>query len=160
MSLLLVACGAQSPAASPVADSAAALTSLRSADSALQVAVGARDTAATIAWYADGAVMMPVAEPLVEGRAAIMEEWIKVFGIPGFQNTSRLVTADASGGMGYTRGTYDTAMMGADGTPVMERGKWVSVWKRQADGSWRIVVDIFNTDAPPPLHQESVTKKP
>ncbi len=156
--VLVPACKArQSEAAS---DPAQALSALRSADSLVQAAVVARDAEGTASYYADDAVLMPVAESIVEGRAAILTEWRHVFGIPGFANHARLVAAEVSvtGDLGYTRGTYESPMRGPDGQPLLERGKWVSVWKRQADGQWRIVVDIFNTDTPPPVHAPSTVK--
>jgi uncharacterized protein (TIGR02246 family) len=123
-------------------------------------AIAARDPERTVAFYADDAVVMPVAEPIVEGRAAILEEWRHVFGIPGYASHSRLVASAVStaGDLGYTRGTYDSPMLGPGGKPVVERGKWVSVWKRDTDGRWRIVIDIYNTDTPPPEHQPSTAE--
>ena len=131
--------------------------SLRTADSALTAAIAARDTGRTASFYEDDAELLPVAEPAVTGREAIRRKWAEFFGIPGFSNQSRLTQLDVStdGTLAYTRGTYETAMTGTDGQPTVERGKWVTVWRRQSDGSWRIVQDISNTDTPPPDHQES-----
>lgn len=158
-SLLMVAAACGTPS-NDAPDAAAALSSLRAADSSLQAAVAARDAERTAAFYTNDAVLMPVAEPIVEGRAAILDEWRHVYGIPGFANRSRLVAADVStvGDLGYTRGTYESPMLGPGGQQVVERGKWVSLWKREADGRWRIVVDIFNTDTPPPDHQPSTAR--
>lgn len=157
--MVAAACGTPSNYAP---DAAAALSSLRAADSSLQAAVAARDAERTAAFYTNDAVLMPVAEPIVEGRAAILEEWRHVYGIPGFANSSRLVAAEVStvGDLGYTRGTYESPMLGPGGQQVVERGKWVSLWKREAGGRWRIVVDIFNTDTPPPDHQPSTAGGP
>ena len=106
-------------------------------------------------------MLMPVAESIVAGRASILTEWRHVFGIPRHVSHARLVVAEvsATGDLGYTRGTYESPMRGLDGQQPLERGKWVSVWKRQADGQWRLNVDIFNTDTPPPIHAPS-TEKP
>ena len=155
-----VACGT-----APSGDAASTtktLSELRTADSTVSTAIAARDAERTATHYADDAVLMPVAEPIVEGRAAILEEWRHVFGIPGYASNSRLVASavSAAGDLGYTRGTYESPMLGIGGKPVTERGKWVSVWKRGIDGKWRIVLDIYNTDAPPPDHQPSTAKRP
>jgi ketosteroid isomerase-like protein len=154
-------CGSNAPQReAPIAfDSARAVASLRAADSALTAAVDAKDPARTAGFYAADATLLPVAEPLVAGRAAIEREWAKVFGIPGFRNQARITQVEVArdGSLAYTRGTYETEMADANGAPVVERGKWVTVWRRDSTGDWRIVADIFNTDAPPPLHQESTT---
>ena len=141
----------------PRPDRAELERSLRRADSTLTAAIAARDLDRTTALYDENAELLPVAEPVVAGREAIRREWADIFGIPGFASTATLTRVDVSddGTLGYTRGSYETTMTGTDGRPTVERGKWVTVWRRQSDGTWRIVQDITNTDSPPPDHQES-----
>ena len=151
--LLLVSFGAC--AHTPRVDRAGAEQSLRAWDAALQQAVSARDLHAIVAFYADDAVLLPAAEPAVSGKSAIREEWHHILSIPDFASKSALTHLDiaASGDLGYTAGTYVATLRGEDGNIVTEPGKWVSVWKRQGDGTWRIVVDTYNTDIPPPDHK-------
>lgn len=160
MLTVAIMAGCAEPKAPSGTTNAEALASLRASDSTLQLAVAALDAERAVELYAEDAVVMPVAEPLIEGRAAIRAYWEHVFGIPGFTNSSRLVALETSsdGTMGYTRGTYESPMAGIDGARVIERGKWVSLWKRQRNGDWRIAVDIFNTDSVPPDHQESTAE--
>jgi ketosteroid isomerase-like protein len=39
-------------------------------------------------------------------------------------------------------------MNDAKGKPITSRGKYATMWKKQADGNWRAVVDISNSDLP------------
>jgi quercetin dioxygenase-like cupin family protein len=65
---------------------------------------------------------------------------------PGFslQWTPGKGDVSASGDLGYTAGTYASTMGGAS-----EQGKYVTVWKKQSDGKWKVSDDIFNADAAP-----------
>jgi uncharacterized protein (TIGR02246 family) len=132
-----------------------ARAAVRAADSTLQAAVASRDLERIAAFYAEDAALLPTAEPMVLGRAAIRAEWAHVLGIPDFRNTAvvRRIDAAESGDLAYSMGTYVATMQGEDGTRVTEPGKWLSVWRKQADGTWRIVVDTYNTDIPPPDHK-------
>jgi ketosteroid isomerase-like protein len=134
-----------------------AVAEIKAADASLSNAVAKRDLERIVSFYADEAVQMPTAEQIGTGKEAIRAEWKHVLGIPGFESKSALKQVDASrsGDMGYTRGTYTSRMVGRDGSVVTEPGKWVSIWKKQDDGNWRIVVDTFNTDIMPPIHAES-----
>ena len=129
--------------------------SLRASDEALQNAVAARDLDAIMTFYADDAVLLPTAEPIVSGRAAIEEEWRHILSIPDFANKSALTKIEiaTSGDWAYTMGTYVATMRGEDGNITTEPGKWVSIWKRQRGGKWKIAVDTYNTDIPPPDHK-------
>jgi len=136
-------------------DSTNAMQAIRAADTAMSKAVAERNLEVIVSFYAEEAVLLPTAEPIVVGKSSIREEWQHILSIPNFQNKSTLTKIDVSGGgdMAYSMGTYLTTMLGENGKPVTEPGKWLSVWKRQADGSWRIVVDTYNTDIPPPDHK-------
>ena len=134
-----------------------ARTAIKAADEALQQAISKGELERIASFYADDAVLLPMAEPIVTGKEAIRAEWRHVLGIPGMQNVSALKHVDVSrsGDLGYTRGTYTSRMAGPKGEPLTEPGKWVSIWKKQSDGQWRIVVDTYNTDTMPPVHAPS-----
>jgi ketosteroid isomerase-like protein len=149
--LLTSAACRRGEADTPVSD----LESLRATDRALQQAIAAKDLERTVSFYAADASVLPVAEPIVTGADAIRKEWAHIFAIPGFKSTSTLTKSDVASGeqLAYTQGSYETELETKDGKIATERGKFVSVWKKQADGSWKIVADIYNTDAPPPVHK-------
>ena len=152
---LAVLCGLAACGPHTNGSRAEALQAVRAADVAVQKAVAARDLEQIVSFYAEDAVMMPTAEPEVVGKAAIRREWQHVLAIPDFRNEQVLTRVEVAeaGDMAYSAGTYRAVMRGEDGQLVTEPGKWLSVWKRQADGAWKIVVDTYNTDIPPPDHK-------
>jgi ketosteroid isomerase-like protein len=50
--------------------------------------------------------------------------------------------------MGYTLGTFVFQMSLPDGSTLTDNGKFTTIWKKQADGSWKVAVDTFNSDVP------------
>lgn len=71
--VLGLACDARPSRVTP--DPAEARAALQTADSLVQAAIVARDAGRTASFYAEQAVLMPVAESIIEGRAAILAEW-------------------------------------------------------------------------------------
>ena len=149
LSLFLPSCAQKKAPDQTVANSIEAI------DSALTQAVAARDLDKIVSFYAEDAVLMPTAEPIVSGKAAIREEWHHILSIPDFQNKSVLTRSLVSkgGDLAYSMGTYVATLRGENDQLVNEPGKWLTVWARQGDGSWLIVADIYNTDIPPPDHK-------
>jgi uncharacterized protein (TIGR02246 family) len=133
----------------------AAINDLRGLDAKLGQAIDAKDASAIASFYADDAILMPTAEPVVRGKDAITEEWKHILAIPAFANVSKLggVEVATAGDLAYTYGSYRSRLMGENGKLVMEPGKWLTIWKKQPDGGWRIAVDTYNTDIPPPDHK-------
>lgn len=43
---------------------------------------------------------------------------------------------------------YDLAFKDPKGNPVTDRGKYLEVWKKQSDGTWKCIVDTWNSDLP------------
>jgi len=55
----------------------------------------------------------------------------------------------ASGDLGYTYGNYVFKSKDKEGKPVAYYGKYTSIWKKQTDGSWKVVVDMGNSSPAP-----------
>jgi ketosteroid isomerase-like protein len=55
----------------------------------------------------------------------------------------------ASGDLGYTYGNYVYTVKNKDGKLVANYGKYTSIWKKQKDGQWKVVVDMGNSSPAP-----------
>jgi ketosteroid isomerase-like protein len=82
-----------------------------------------------------------------EGRRKLMTD---LFATPGFSLNWQVskVEVARSGDIGYSLGAYQLSMNDANGKPMVDRGKYATVWRKQPDGSWKAIVDMFNTDLP------------
>src|SRR5271169_1095714 len=101
-----------------------------------------------LSYYADDAVEVPNGATIIQGKANIA----KTMGFLDQTNnhlTWTPVGADisASGDLGYTYGTYEFRSKDRDGKLVVEHGKYTSIWKRQKDGSWKVVLDMGNSSS-------------
>jgi ketosteroid isomerase-like protein len=104
-----------------------------------------------MSYYAADASVYPPGMTIANGTAAIRAALLPMTGLPGFalQWSPTKANMSASGDLGYTAGSYALTMNDANGRPVIERGKYVEVWKKQSDGTWKVIEDIFNADTPP-----------
>jgi ketosteroid isomerase-like protein len=91
------------------------------------------------AFTADG-VAFPANAPLTVGRGAIRELMAPAFATSGFRIEWTPQRADASGDLGYTIGFYEVHAP-KNGTDVVTRGKYLTVWKRQPNGAWKVAAD-------------------
>lgn len=114
--------------------------------------VAAKGFAAFDGFFADDAVYLPIFEPRVEGKKAIMESFRPLFDDHTLKLTWIPLRAEvsASGDLGWTTGSYELTRFDEQGAPHVRRGKYVTIWHRQADGSWKAVLDGGNPDTPPP----------
>jgi ketosteroid isomerase-like protein len=103
-----------------------------------------------MSYYADDSVEVPNGASLIEGKAEIA----KGMGFLDDKNNRLLwvpVGADisSSGDLGYTYGNYEFHAKDKDGKPVVQYGKYTSIWKLQKDGSWKVVLDMGNSSPEP-----------
>jgi len=99
-----------------------------------------------MSYYADDAVEVPNGAAVIQGKANIA----KTMGFLDDNNnhlTWTPIYADISGSgdLGYTYGTYEFRSKDKDGKDVVEHGRYASVWKKQKDGSWKVVMDMGNS---------------
>ena len=120
---------------------------VRDADDAWSKAAGAKDLDKTVSYYADDAIVLPPNEAMLTSKDGIRSLW------KGFLdsltsiswNTTR-VEVSKSGDMAATTGTYELTMK--DGTK--DHGKYCEVWRKKADGKWKVTTDMFSSDLPAP----------
>jgi ketosteroid isomerase-like protein len=107
------------------------------------------DWPAVAALYTDDAIVMPANEPMVQGKEAILE-WQQLYPtIKEFALTAEEVFGN--GDVAVVRGTYSmTLEIEGIPEPIQDTGKFIEIRRKQADGSWLISVDIFNSDLPAP----------
>ncbi|MFQ5926671.1 MAG: DUF4440 domain-containing protein [Terriglobia bacterium] len=130
----------------------AELAALREADSQYIRTFVAKDADLIMGYYAEDAMLLPPNAPRVEGSEAIRDFVNEFISTPGLSMSfeTLLVEVSFGGDMGYTLTTFEITMDGPDGNPVTDQVKSVHVWKKQAGDTWKIVVDIWNSDQPPP----------
>jgi uncharacterized protein (TIGR02246 family) len=125
---------------------------IRAADAAVLKAAQSKDVAGATANYADDASWLPPNAPLVQGKAAIRNAWSQLLAIPGLKIDWQLIKVDVSqaGDMAYTLYKYQMTMSGPNGASINDTGKDMAVWKKQSDGTWKMVADTFSSDIPMP----------
>jgi ketosteroid isomerase-like protein len=106
-------------------------------------------------YYSDDASMLPPNAPIATGKQAIRAVWASMLN-PNVIVSWRVTKVEVarSGELAYVMGVYQITAKNPQGKPMEDRGKLVEVWKKQLDGTWKTVTDIFNSDLPPPAPPE------
>ncbi len=131
------------------ADSKPATTdTLRQLEADFMKAAMERGAEGYMSYYADDAVEVPNGTEVIHGKANIT----KTMAFLNDKNNQLTWTpVDAgislSGDLGWTSGTYEFRSKDKDGKPKVEHGKYTSIWKKQPDGNWKIVLDMGNASA-------------
>jgi len=104
----------------------------------------AKNSDAITELYTEDAVFMPPNQPAVVGRAAIREFQTTFPPLVAFSLTNEVI--EGVGDLAYVRGRYRMTLA-IEGSPA-DSGKYFEIRRRQADGSWKLAADIFNSDVP------------
>ena len=123
---------------------------VRDADAQWSKDAGAKDVDKTVSYYAEGAVVMPPNASAATTKEAIRSAWKEMLTTPGAAISWKAAKVEVakSGDLAYVSGTYEETMTDASGKSVQDHGKYVEVWEKQADGTWKVVADIWNSDLP------------
>ena len=147
----LSACAQQAPPPSAPPDTRAAdEAALRALIKDWAAAAQAKDAAKFVSIYADDAVVMMAGAPDIRGIAAIREGIPAMMQDPAFALSFEAdrVEVARSGDLAYETGSYSMTMTGPDKKPATEKGHYVVVWRKGADGAWKVVVDAPISDPP------------
>jgi ketosteroid isomerase-like protein len=146
--LLLTLCAA---GCAPSLDAAAESSKLAQRDADWSSAsFEGKDIDRIVSYWSDDAQVLQPGLPPIDGKSAIRAFVAASLKIPGFKIhwVSDKPVLSPDGKMAYMLGNVETTAPGANGSLQSTHGRGVTVWRRDADGLWRCVVDITN-DAPP-----------
>lgn len=123
---------------------------LMRADEAFAKATAEKGLDGWLSWFAQDARIFPAGEAVIEGLDAIKAHYQKT----GFDPKPliwRPAGGDlaASGDLGYTFGYASYPGTDEKGNKVVRGSKYLTVWKRQADGSWKVAADLGNASPAP-----------
>lgn len=145
---LLVSC--QAPEANQAPDPAV----LMDADRAFAAEVARGGSEAWASWFTEDGAMVREGVGEIRGRsevqaamAALDNPAVSISWEPARAQIS------ASGDLGWTTGASVVEAPGPDGEIVRSEGIYVSIWHRQPDGSWKVVMDLGNPTGPTPETQ-------
>jgi ketosteroid isomerase-like protein len=148
LSTLLTGC------ATPVADTHDAdVTALKDTEAAWVKDAATKDLEKWVTHYTDDASVLLPDTPIFTGKDAIRGGLKPMMSDPNFAVTFAATKVDVakSGDLGYTQGTYSLTLSNPKTkAPVTEKGKYLTVYRKQTDGTWKSVQDTFMSDAPPP----------
>jgi len=151
LALALTACNQAPPTPPDTHD--ADVKALSDLETEWTKATAANDMDKALGYYAEDAVLIAPGMDAVQGKQAISATMRAMGKDPAFSLHFQTTKADVakSGDMGYTWGVYQmTVTDSATHKPMNDHGSYATVYKKQADGSWKAVLDIASSAVPPP----------
>jgi uncharacterized protein (TIGR02246 family) len=120
---------------------------IRAASATWSKAAESKDLERSISFFADNAILLSPKSPAVEGKENIRKVWQQMLAVPGpgLSFSAARVEVARSADLAWEHGTYEFATLDEKGATTIERGTYVTVWKKQP-GGWRVAGDIHNSN--------------
>jgi ketosteroid isomerase-like protein len=113
-------------------------------DAAYNEAFNRGDAAGCAAFFTEDVLLMAPDQPMTRGKKAFEEIYrSRMDKSSGGTHSNDLVEYGVEGDLAYQVGTFAIS-----GTNPAEQGKFLNILKRQADGTWKVAVSMFNSDRP------------
>jgi ketosteroid isomerase-like protein len=122
------------------------------ADRAFDRTTAERGVEGWVSFFADDGAMIQAGVGEIRGLEEIRRSMAGAFQGRSLRWGPLRADVSSSGDLGYTVGTYEArGPAGPEGEPQVARGMYVSIWKKQSDGRWKVVMDLGNpVELPPP----------
>jgi uncharacterized protein (TIGR02246 family) len=152
LALVALAAGCSSKPPAPPPDTRPAdVQAVKDVEAAWIKDTNTKDADKFVSYFAEDASTLYPGAGIVNGKEAIKAAAVAYFADPNFSLTCESARAMASkgGDMVYSQGTYTmTVTNPKTKKPVTDKGKYLTVYTKQADGSWKVVADTMNSDSP------------
>lgn len=110
------------------------------------------NTEKSLSLYTEDAISLPSYEPIHQGIAEIRKanEQMAASGWKFNSFEPTIVEVIPMGDLVTEIGTYKVSMSSPDmGQPMADKGKYLTIWEKQADGTLKIKVETWNSDTDP-----------
>lgn len=98
-------------------------------------------------FYATDAIILPSGATTIEGIDSIREFWRAAPDHGLVSLTIETETTEVSGDIGFEVGRFNRTLRPRHGAPFQENGKFLVVYRRQEEGVWRAIAEMFNTNS-------------
>jgi ketosteroid isomerase-like protein len=138
-------------ASAPVVEGADPLptASLLAVDADWAQAYAAKNLKKAVAFCDEAASMLVPNAPIASGKAAVSKAIADDMASNDLTWHANKAGIARSQDLGYTTGVYHMKFKDASGRVKVDNGKFLTLWKREADGTWKMLYDMFNSDLPP-----------
>lgn len=149
--MTLASCNAgnqQQPQPAALPDNRAADESaIRAIDADWVKAVAGKDAQQSASYYADGGSLLAPGAPLAAGKDAVQKTWAGMMATPGFALSFAPTKIEVSraGDLAYEIGEYQLTTNDKKGKPQTVKAKYIVVWGKQPNGSWKALIDAPTT---------------
>ncbi len=106
------------------------------------------DAAACAAVYTDDAKILPPDSPVLTGKQAAQALWQSFIDMGVKRVSLQRLELEDMGDRAVEIGAATVEIEGEGGQTTQASGKFIVLWRRQADGAWKWHWDCFNFDAP------------
>ena len=148
---LLLAVGCSTQPAVPPDTRAADVQAVAAVEATMLKDMAGKDADKVVSYFADNATGLYPGNGIVTGKADIKATFAPFLADPNFAITFQNTGAVASkgGDMVYSVGTFTMTLTDPKTKkPATEKGKYLTVYMKQADGSWKAVADTYNSNSP------------
>ncbi len=116
--------------------------------------IRAKDLEKWVSHYAEDGSMLWPNSPVVTGRDNIRASIKGKIKDPNYSLVWQPEKIQTSDRLAYVRGKYIlTRTERKTQEPVSDQGKYLTIYRKEADGAWKVVEDIGNSDMPPPVRE-------
>jgi ketosteroid isomerase-like protein len=128
----------------------AAEAAIRKSDAEWAAAAKTASVDAWMAFYAADAVVMAPDVQIARDRELVRQTVTNLLALPHLSIAWHPVKVEvaASGDLAYLIGAYELSYDDARAARVSDQGKLLEIWRKQSDGSWKCIVDTWNSDGP------------
>jgi len=137
-----------SRAPAPLDTRKAAEAAINSTSDEFAKATETKDLDKVMSYYTDDAVLFAPSSPAAVGKDAVRKAWQGFLAGPAskIDVNETIIDVAASGDLAFERGSFTITTTDAKGKTTAATGKLVDVWKKQADGSWKMAADTNSMD--------------